>query len=60
MRVEDLMDEGTEVPFVGIDSALELLRDVLRKIASRPGGKSILSRVETYIRCWAMELDDEH
>ena len=59
MRVEDLMGTEEEVPFAGVDSALELLKGVLHKVARQPGGKSVLARVETYIRCWTMELDDE-
>ena len=53
------MGSEEEVPFAGVDSALELLKGVLRKVARQPGGKSVLARVETYIRCWTMELDDE-
>lgn len=58
MRIQALMDVEADMPLAGIDAAIELLEGALRRAAKRSNGASVIARAETYIRCWAEELEE--
>lgn len=63
VRISGLMsdvgeDEGVDEVIRRIEIVLVQLKDKMVKISRRPGGKAILDRALTYLKCWTGELGE--